>query len=139
MIPLSSLTLHERSGRHIPPTFATPSVLRKKHMEINYFLDTKTVLSSITYKCVKLTCIHLKSKYLYVLSELQHHDDLDLRHLLDFPNAATFKDFKKKIHKTLQIKTCIKNGMNKKFKNSGRFFCFTDKNFVDFLQPHVLY
>lgn len=27
VIPLSSLTLHERSGLHIPPTFATPSVL----------------------------------------------------------------------------------------------------------------
>lgn len=27
VMPLSSFTLHERSGLHIPPTFATPSVL----------------------------------------------------------------------------------------------------------------
>lgn len=27
VMPLSSFTLHDRSGRHIPPTFATPSVL----------------------------------------------------------------------------------------------------------------
>jgi len=31
-IPLSSLTLHERSGRHMPPTFATPNVLFNKNL-----------------------------------------------------------------------------------------------------------
>lgn len=30
VMPLSSLTLHERSGLHMPPTFATPSVLYSK-------------------------------------------------------------------------------------------------------------
>lgn len=40
VIPLSSLTLHERFGLHIPPTFATPSVLYSFFaMQWNYLFN----------------------------------------------------------------------------------------------------